>query len=56
VFGQSASATTHSVPIKLPRSCVLTLILASAPIIILGVYMPQPLHRLLEMAAGGLSR
>ncbi|HTW89800.1 MAG TPA: proton-conducting transporter membrane subunit [Candidatus Binataceae bacterium] len=56
VFGRPVTSTTHSVPIRLPRSCVLTLILASAPIIILGVYMPQPLHRLLEMAASGLSR
>jgi hydrogenase-4 component F len=56
VFGQPASTTTHGVPIRLPRTCVATLILAGAPIIILGVYMPQPLHRLLEMAADGLSR
>ena len=56
VFGRSAPAAAHGIPIRLPRSCVLTLILAGAPIIILGVYMPQPLHRLLEMAADGLSR
>jgi hypothetical protein len=56
VFGQSATVTAHTVPVRLPRSCVLTLMLAAAPIIILGVYMPEPLHRLLEMAADGLSR
>ncbi len=56
VFGQASSPTVDSIPVRLPRSCVLTLILAAAPIIILGVYMPEPLHRLLEMAADGLSR
>lgn len=56
VFGQAEPASTPTVPIRLPLSCVLTLILAGAPIIILGVYMPPPLHRLLQMAAQGLSR
>ena len=56
VFGQPAPAVAHSMPVKLPRSCVLTLILAGAPIIILGIYMPPPLHRLLQMAAEGLAR
>jgi hydrogenase-4 component F len=56
VFAPASSPSAQSIPVRLPRSCVLTLILAAAPIIILGVYMPQPLHRLLEMAADGLSR
>jgi hydrogenase-4 component F len=56
VFGQPDSATESDAPIRLPVSCILTLILAAAPIIILGVYMPPPLHKLLQMAADGLSR
>jgi hydrogenase-4 component F len=53
VFGPAAA---QAVPVRLPRSCVLTLILAAVPIIVLGVYMPPPLHRLLQMAAQGLAR
>ena len=56
VFGQAAPTGPHPVPLRLPRSCVLALILAGAPILILGVYMPPPIHRLLEMAAEGLAR
>ncbi len=56
VFGNAALAGTHTVAIKLPLSCVTTLFLAAAPIIVLGVYMPPPLHRLLQMAAQSLSR
>jgi hydrogenase-4 component F len=56
VFGEASPAATDSLPVRLPRSCVLTLILAGAPIIILGVYMPPPLHRLLQMAAEGITR
>lgn len=56
VFGNAALAGTHTVAIKLPLSCVTTLLLAAAPIIVLGVYMPPPLHRLLQMAAQSLSR
>ncbi len=56
VFGQPDSASESTDPIRLPASCVLTLILAAAPIIILGVYMPPPLHKLLQMAADGLTR
>lgn len=55
VFGKVASPVAHSIPVRLPRSCVLTLILAAAPIIVLGVYLPPPLHKLLQMAADGLS-
>ena len=56
VFGRPQSTTENTVPVKLPVSCVLTLILAAIPIIILGVYMPQSLHTLLQMAADGLTR
>jgi hydrogenase-4 component F len=56
VFGQASPGTAHFTPVRLPRSCVLTLVLAGAPIVILGVYMPPPLHRLLQMAAQGIAR
>ena len=35
----------------LPFSCRLTLVIAAIPILVLGVYMPMPLHRLLTKAA-----
>jgi hydrogenase-4 component F len=56
VFGQAATPSVEHTTIKLPLSCLLTLILAAIPILVLGVYMPRPLHRLLQMAAGSLSR
>jgi hydrogenase-4 component F len=56
VFGRPEGDGERAVPVKLPASCVLTLILAGAPVVILGVYMPQSLHALLQMAAEGLSR
>jgi hydrogenase-4 component F len=55
VFGQPAPLANGHVPARLPASCLLTLILAGVPIVVLGVYMPAPLHRLLEMAAASLA-
>ncbi len=55
-FGQAEPVPGDAAPVKLPLSSVLTLIIAAAPIVILGVYMPPPLHRLLQMAAEGLAR
>jgi hydrogenase-4 component F len=40
----------------LPFSCRLTLILAAAPVLVLGVYIPKPLHDLLTQAAAALTR
>ncbi len=56
VFGEACPAAAHTLPVRLPRSCVLTLILAGAPVFILGVYMPPQLHRLLQMAAESITR
>jgi hydrogenase-4 component F len=56
VFGLSPVADNPPHPFELPRSCLLTLALAAIPIIVLGVYIPPPLHRLLQMAAQGLGR
>ncbi len=55
-FGRPEPAMDGGVPVKLPLSSILTLIIAAAPILILGVYMPAPLHRLLKMAAEGLAK
>ena len=56
VFGASAGVGVPVHPVRLPASCVVTLVLAAIPIVVLGFYMPAPLHRLLEMAAAGLAR
>jgi hydrogenase-4 component F len=40
---------------RLPLTCVLTLVLAAIPVIILGVYQPASLHELLELAASHLA-
>ena len=37
--------------LALPLSCRLAVILASAPVILLGVYIPGPIHSLLQLAA-----
>jgi hydrogenase-4 component F len=39
----------------LPFTCVLTLVLAAIPILVLGVYQPASLHKLLELAASQLA-
>jgi hydrogenase-4 component F len=55
VFGEANHVTADSTPVSLPLSSVLTLIVAGAPIVILGLYMPPSLHRLLQIAARGLA-
>jgi hydrogenase-4 component F len=39
----------------LPFTCVLTLVLAAVPVLVLGVYQPASLHELLELAASHLA-
>jgi hydrogenase-4 component F len=64
VFGapvDAGSEQNHSGPEKvgtfqLPFSCRLALILAAVPVLVLGVYVPKPLHDLLTMAAAALTR
>lgn len=41
---------------RLPFSCALILILAAVPVVVLGVYVPKPLHDLLTLAAAALTR
>jgi hydrogenase-4 component F len=56
VFGPPQPADARVMPVKLPASCVLTLIFAAVPVIVLGLYIPKPLDVLLHMAASSLSR
>lgn len=50
VFGH-AEAGTPEPSIKLPVSCLITLVLAGLPVIILGIYMPVSLQQLISLAA-----
>lgn len=64
VFGTVAGAASeqgHPEPEKvatfrLPFSCRLALVIAAVPVLLLGVYVPEPLHDLLTMAAAALKR
>jgi len=64
VFGAPASAAPaqrHTGPeatetFHLPFSCRLALILAAVPVLVLGVYVPKPLHDLLSLAAVAVTR
>jgi hydrogenase-4 component F len=40
----------------LPFSCRLALIVAAVPVLVLGVYIPKPLHDLLTLAAAAVTR
>ena len=57
VFGpppeHPAPAHGHAAP-ALPATCVLTLVLAAIPVLALGVYQPEALHRLVTLAAATL--
>jgi hypothetical protein len=41
---------------RLPFSCRLTLLLAAVPVLVLGFYIPKPLHELLTQAAAALTK
>jgi len=64
VFGASEDApplppdpqpASHS-QFRLPFSCGLALVVAAVPVLVLGVYIPQPLHELLTQAAAALTK
>ncbi len=48
VFGKPAEP---ALKVALPASCRLTVVMAIAPVVLLGVYTPAPLHALLRLAA-----
>jgi hydrogenase-4 component F len=56
VFGQPAEnpAPGH-IHAELPFTCLLTLIVAAIPLLVLGVYQPESLHALLKLAASALT-
>ena len=54
--GEEDAASAPHAPFRLPPSCSLALILAAVPVLVLGVYVPEPLHRLLMLAAAALAR
>ena len=63
VFGTHENAETaapadngHEAKAQLPFSCRLALLLAAVPVLVLGFYIPQPLHDLLTQAAAALVR
>lgn len=41
---------------RLPFTCGLVLVLAAVPVLLLGLYVPAPLHELLQQAAAALGR
>jgi hydrogenase-4 component F len=55
VFGAADDATEQP-GARLPFSVALVLVLAAVPVLVLGVYVPEPLHDLLVQAAGVLAR
>jgi hydrogenase-4 component F len=52
----AAEAAPAQTEIRLPVSVSLVLVLAAVPVLVLGVYVPAPLHDLLLLAAGALTR
>jgi hypothetical protein len=55
VFGPPQSAS-ETLPVRLPVTCTLALMIAGFPVVVFGVYIPERLHALLQMAAAGLTR
>jgi len=65
VFGARENGADDELPnnhtetenkLRLPFSCRLALIVAAVPVLILGLYIPQPLHDLLTQAAATLTK
>ncbi|MFZ1908249.1 MAG: proton-conducting transporter membrane subunit, partial [Burkholderiales bacterium] len=54
-FG-AADVAPGEVEFRLPFSVGLVLVLAAVPVLVLGAYVPKPLHDLLLQAAGALTR
>jgi hydrogenase-4 component F len=55
VFGQP-SESAASGQTTIPPSCILALVLAAIPVVILGLYQPAWLHALVTQAAADLTR
>lgn len=48
LFGEPGPAAT---PVLAPRSCRTAILIAAVPVVILGVYIPGPVHSLMALAA-----
>ena len=57
VFGAPPNGATETPRPKahLPFTCRLTLLLAALPILVFGLYIPKPLHDLIQLAAAALA-
>ena len=55
-IGEQSFRTATLAKFHLPFSCRLALILAAVPVLVLGFYIPQPLHDLLTQAAAALTK
>ena len=56
VFGAPPSDRKEPEPkIHLPFTCRLTLLLAALPVLVFGLYIPKPLHALIDLAATALA-
>ena len=53
---QTGAAEQDADTERLPFSCGLILALAAIPVLVLGVYIPKPLHELMALAARALTR
>jgi hydrogenase-4 component F len=53
VFGKPEGAGNER---ALPLSTVMVLVIAAIPVVVLGVYLPEPLHELIRLAAASLAR
>lgn len=51
VFGEADTGLPRT-PGRIPATCVTALAVAATPVVVLGVYIPQWLHRLILLAAG----
>ena len=55
--GEAQDAAPEALPASpIPASCRLAMVLAAIPVIVLGLYVPPPLHDLIAAAAAALGR
>jgi hydrogenase-4 component F len=54
VFGQANG--DFQPPIRLPSACIATLVLAGLFVLAFGIYLPEPVHRLLLLGAAALGK
>jgi len=55
VFGQ-AEFDADTSTVHLPKSCIVAVCIAAVPVLVCGVYLPGPIHQLIQAAAAVMSR